>query len=166
MTISIRSTTMTKPIPEGFHTVTPVFLFKDSRKAIEFYKKAFGATEQYVMPGPEGKGVMHASLKIGDSRVMLGDEHPDCPHKSAETLGGSPIALYLYVKDVDAAFQRAVDAGGTSKMPVGDMFWGDRAGTLSDPFGYSWTLATHVKDLSPDEIRRGAEEAFASIAKG
>ncbi|MGA2255871.1 MAG: VOC family protein [Thermoguttaceae bacterium] len=156
---------MTKPIPDGFHAITPVFVFKDSHKAIEFYKEAFAATEQCVMPCPDGQGVMHAELKIGDSTIMLGDENPTYPCKSAETLGGSPISLYLYVKDVDAAFRRALAAGGTVKMPVQDMFWGDRVGSLSDPFGYSWTLATHVADLSPEEMTRGAEAAFAGTGK-
>ena len=118
---------MVKPIPEGYHTITPAFLFKDARKAIEFYKKAFGATERHVMPGPDGQGVMHAELKIGDSFIMMGEEGPHCPKKSAETLGDSPVGMYLYVKDVDAAFARAVAAGGASQMPVADQFWGDRA---------------------------------------
>ncbi len=157
---------MTKPIPKGFHAVTPAFTYKDSRKAIEFYKKAFGATEQFVMPCPDGKGVMHAELNIGDSKVMLGDENLERGCKSAETLGGSPMSIYLYVQDVDAAFDRAVRAGGTSQMPVQDMFWGDRAGSIHDPFGFSWMLATHIADLSPEEIARGAEAAFAGSGKG
>ena len=156
---------MTRPIPEGFHTITPTFVVKDCRKAIAFYKKAFGAIEQEVMPSPDGRGIMHASLRIGDSTIMMGEERPDCPAKSAETLGGSPISLYVYVKDVDTAFQRAVDAGGETQMPLDDMFWGDRAGSIRDPFGYSWMLATHIKDLSPDEIAEGARETFASMAK-
>jgi uncharacterized glyoxalase superfamily protein PhnB len=160
-----RSKTMTKPIPEGYHTITPTFAFKNTRKAIEFYKKAFGATEKYVMPGPDGQGVMHAELKIGDSTIMLGDENPEYSCKSAETLGGSPISLYLYVKDVDAAFERAVSAGGTSQMPVQDMFWGDRVGTFLDPFGHRWSLATHVADVSPEEMARGAEAMCAGAGK-
>ena len=156
---------MTKPIPEGYHTVTPMFVFKNSLKAIEFYKKAFGATEKHVMPGPDGKGVMHAEIKIGDSSIMLGDESPGCTNKSAETQGGSPISLYLYVKDVDAAFERAVAAGGKPHMPVQDMFWGDRIGAIHDPFGYSWTLATHVADFTPEEMARGAEAMFAGAGK-
>ena len=156
---------MTKSIPDGFHAVTPTFVFKDSRTAIEFYKRAFGATEQFVMPGPDGQGVMHAELRIGDSTIMLGDEHPERDCRSAETFGGSPISLYLYVKDVDKAFQRAVDAGGSPQMPVQDMFWGDRVGSIKDPFGYSWMLATHVADVSPEEMRRGAEAAFAGAGK-
>jgi PhnB protein len=156
---------MIKPIPDGYRTVTPIVVLKDSRKAIDFYKKAFGAVEKSVMPGPDGHGVMHAELKIGDSTIMLGDENPGCPQKSAETLGGSPVSLYLYVRDVDAVFERAVAAGGASQMPVQDMFWGDRAGSLTDPFGYTWMLATHIADLSPEEIARGAEAAFAGAGK-
>ena len=154
---------MTKPIPDGFHTITPTFMFKDTRKAIDFYKKAFGATEKFLMPGPDGKGVIHAQITIGDSPVMMGDEHPHC--KSAETLGDCPIGLYLYVKDVDAAFKKALAAGGAVRMPVQDMFWGDRMGAIKDPFGYSWTLATHIADPSKEEMARGAETMFAGAGK-
>lgn len=156
---------MTKPIPEGFTSVTPMFMFKDCRKAMEFYKNAFGAQERYAMPGPDGKGVMHAELLIGNSIVMMGDEHPMQQCKSAETLGSSPISFYLYVDNVDAAFRRAVEAGATSEMPVQEMFWGDRAGSLRDPFGYSWMLATHTRDLTPEEIQEGAREAFAEMSR-
>jgi PhnB protein len=154
---------MAKSIPDGYHSVTPMFVFKDVRKAIDFYKKAFGATEKFVMPGPNGKGVMHAELKIGDSIIMMGEESTSTQHqcKSAESFGGSPISVYLYVKDADAAFKKAIEAGATSKMPVQEMFWGDRMGAVSDPFGYSWSLATHTKDLSPKEIEEGAKAAFA-----
>jgi PhnB protein len=155
---------MTKAIPEGFHTVTPMFMFKDSRKAMEFYARAFGAQELYAMPGPDGKGVMHAELRIGDSIIMMGDEHPQEPCKSAETMGGSPISFYVYVENVDAAFARAIEAGAEARMPVQDMFWGDRVGTVLDPFGYSWMLATHVKDLTTQEIQQGAQDAFARMA--
>jgi uncharacterized glyoxalase superfamily protein PhnB len=156
---------MTKAIPEGFHSVTPMFMFKDTRKALEFYTRAFGAQELYAMPGPDGKGVMHAELRIGDSIIMMGDEHPQEPCKSAETMGGSPISLYLYVENVDAAFRRALEAGAESRMSVQDMFWGDRVGTVRDPFGYSWMLATHIKDLTSQEIAEGARAAFAQMAK-
>jgi PhnB protein len=154
---------MTKPIPDGFHTITPTLMFKNTRKAIEFYKKAFGATEKFLMPGPDGKGVMHAQIMIGDSPVMMGDEHPHC--KSAESLGDSPIGMYLYVKDVDAAFKKALAAGGAVRMPVTDMFWGDRMGAFKDPFGYSWTLATHIADPSMEDMARGAETMFAGAGK-
>jgi uncharacterized glyoxalase superfamily protein PhnB len=156
---------MTKAIPEGYHSVTPMFMFKDARKAIEFYKRAFGAQERYAMPGPDGKGVMHAELRIGDSIIMMGEENPQEPCKSAETNGGSPVSFYLYVENVDDAFRVAREAGADARMPVQDMFWGDRVGTLQDPFGYTWTLATHVRDLTPEEIREGAQAAFAQMAK-
>jgi uncharacterized glyoxalase superfamily protein PhnB len=156
---------MTKPIPEGFHTITPTFVVKDARKAIAFYKKAFGAAERCVMPGPDGKGVMHAELTIGDSTIMLCNEGPDRQYKSAETMGGSPMSLYLYVNDVDGAFERAIAAGATAQTTVQDMFWGDRMGTVQDPFGYRWTLATHVADVSPEEMARGAEAMFAGAGK-
>lgn len=157
---------MTKPIPEGFHSVTPMFVFKDCRKAIEFFKKAFGAVERYAMPGPDGTGIMHAELLVGDSIIMMGDENPQYNCKSAESLGASPISFYVYVENVDAAFRRAVEAGATVQMEVQEMFWGDRAGSVSDPFGYSWMLATHTRDLSPEEIAEGAKAAFSEMSKG
>ncbi len=156
---------MTKAIPEEFHSVTPMLLFKDARKAIQFYKQAFGAQERFAMPGPDGKGVMHAELRIGNSIIMMGEENPQQPGKSADTMGGSPVSFYLYIENVDKAFQIALDAGAEAKMPVQDMFWGDRAGTVQDPFGYSWMLATHVKDLTPQEIQQGAQAAFARMPK-
>ena len=156
---------MAKPVPEGYHTVTPSFTFKDSRKAIEFYKKAFGAKVLDLFPNPNGQGTMHASLQIGNSIVMMGDEMPGQNCKSAETLGSSPISLYVYVPDADAAFQQAVAAGGTTVMPVADMFWGDRAGQIRDPFGYSWMIATHKQDLTSDQVRKNAEAFFAQMSK-
>jgi len=156
---------MTKSIPEGFTSVTPYTSFKDCRKAIEFFKQAFGAKERFVMPGPDGNGVMHAELMIGNSILMMGDEHPDMSTcKSAETLGGSPVSFYVYVENVDQAFRRALEAGAKQLMAVEDMFWGDRTGTVQDPFGFSWTLATHIKDLTPEEMEKGAREAFAKMA--
>jgi uncharacterized glyoxalase superfamily protein PhnB len=156
---------MTKPIPEGFHSVTPMCVVKDARKAIEFYKRAFGAEELFAMPGPGGKGVMHAEVRIGDSIVMMGEENPQEACKSAETIGGSPVSFYIYVGDADAAFRRAVEAGAESRMPVEEMFWGDRAGTVKDPFGYSWMIATHTKDLTTQEIQQGARAFFTRTAK-
>jgi PhnB protein len=141
-----------------------MFMFRDARKAIEFYKKAFGAVERFVMPGPDGKGVMHAELLIGNSIVMMGEENPGAPGKSAETAGCSPISFYIYVENVDEAFRRAVEAGAELRMPVQDMFWGDRVGTVQDPFGYSWWLATHERDLTPRELEEGAEAALAHMA--
>lgn len=156
---------MIKAIPEGYQSLTPMFIFKDASKAIEFYKRAFGAEERFVMPGPDGKGVMHAEIRIGTSIIMMGEENPDCPSKSAETIGSSPISFYIYLENVDAAFTTAVEAGATVQVPVEDMFWGDRMGTVLDPFGYSWSLASHTKDLTPEEIQKGAEAMFATMAK-
>jgi len=155
---------MTKAIPEGFHHLTPYVVYKDSRKAIEFYQAAFGAMELFLMPAPDGKGVMHAEIRIGDSIIMMSDENPHDPCKSAETIGGSPVSFYHYVEDVDAAFEKAVKAGASSLMPVEDMFWGDRIGAVKDPFGHNWTLATHTKDLTQEEIEQGAKAAFAQMA--
>ncbi len=158
---------MAKPIPDGYQSITPSFTFKDCRKSIDFYKDAFGAEVLDLFPRPDGQGTMHATLRIGNSIVMMGDEMSgaeDCP-KSAETTGSSPISLYLYVPDVDASFERAVGAGAVATMPVADMFWGDRCGNLKDPFGYTWMLATHKQDLTNDEIRKGAEAFFAQMAK-
>jgi PhnB protein len=155
---------MTKAIPEGFHSVTPIFVFKDARKAIEFYKKALGAKERFAVPGPEGKGVMHAELQIGDSIIMMGEENPNEPCKSAETMGGSPVGFYIYLENVDQAFRKALEAGAESQMDVQEMFWGDRVGTVKDPFGYSWTFATHTRDLTPQEIEEGAKAVFAQMA--
>jgi PhnB protein len=156
---------MTKAIPEEYHSVTPIVVFKDVRKAIEFYRRAFGAEERFAMPGPDGKGVMHAEVQIGNSIIMMGEENPQQPCKSADTLGGSPVSFYLYLENVDEAFRIALEAGAEVRMPVQDMFWGDRAGTVQDPFGYSWFLATHIKDLTMQEIQQGAEAAFAEMAK-
>jgi PhnB protein len=156
---------MTKAIPEGYDSVTPMFLFKDARKAIEFYKRAFGAQERFTMPGPDGKGVMHAEIQIGNSIIMMGEENPQHPCKSAESIGGSPVSFYLYLSDVDEAFRTALEAGAEALMTVQDMFWGDRAGTVRDPFGYSWMLATHTRDLTPEEIQQGAQAAFAEMAE-
>lgn len=156
---------MIKAIPDGYHSVTPILVFKDARKAIEFYKRAFSAQEQFAMPGPDGKGVMHAELRIGTSIVMMGDENPDQPCKSAETLGNSPVTFYLYLENVDDAFKVAVEAGAKPRMPVEDMFWGDRVGSVQDPFGYSWMLATHIKDPTPEELQQGAQAACAKTAK-
>ena len=156
---------MAQPIPAGYHAVTPSFTFKDSRKAIEFYKKAFGAKVLGIFQNPSGRGIMHATIQIGDSIVMMGDENPGQNCKSAETLGGSPISLFVYVPNADATFKQAVAAGGMAAMPVADMFWGDRAGSIKDPFGYSWMIATHTQDLTDEQVRKGAEAFFAQMAK-
>ena len=152
---------MTNSIPEGYHAVQPCLTFKDAQKAIEFYKEAFGAKEQYLMPGPRGKGVMHAEVKIGDSVIMLADESAEMGCRGVESYGGSPVAFYVYVNDADALFKQAVEAGAQTVEPMADAFWGDRMGCVKDPFGLTWTLATHKKDLSPEEIRKGSEEFMA-----
>lgn len=153
-----------EPIPEGFHTVTACLIVRGADKAIEFYKKAFGAELLDRMPSPDGKRVMHASLRIGDSRVFLGDEMPGMECRSPESLGGVSATFYLYVKNVDETFRKAVEAGGTVKRPVEDAFWGDRFGTIADPFGYQWDLATHIEDVPPDEMRKRGEAFFKEMA--
>jgi len=154
-----------RAVPEGCHTVTPYLTVRGADRAIEFYKRAFGAKEQMRMPGPGGNGIMHAELKIGDSRVFLSDEFPDMGCRSPQSLGGTASSLHLYVKDVDAAFKKAVAAGAQVKMPVADMFWGDRYGKLIDPFGHEWGIATHKEDLTPQEISKRAKAFFAQMAK-
>ena len=160
-------TTQVKSIPEGYHTLTPSFTFKDSKKAIEFYKKAFGAKVLDLLPNLSGQGIMHATVQIGNSIFMMVDEMINSENcaKSAETLGNCPISLYVYVPDADAAFKQAVAAGGKVAMPMMDMFWGDRAGSIKDPFGYSWMIATHKQDLTNDQIRKGAEAFFSTNFK-
>jgi uncharacterized glyoxalase superfamily protein PhnB len=142
----------TRPIPEGYHTITPHLVVRDAAAAIEFYKKAFGATERGRMPGPDGKTIIHAELRIGDSPLFLMDEVPAMGSKSPLALGGSPFVIHLYVENVDAAFERATKAGATVEMPVADQFWGDRYGMVADPFGHHWSLATHKEDLTPQEM--------------
>lgn len=156
-----------KPIPEGFRTITPHLVLRDAAKAIDFYKKAFGAEEIMRMPGPDGKTVMHAEVKIGDSMFMLCDEFPGETRVAAPpSLKGTTVTMTLYVEDVDKVFQRAVDAGANVSMPVMDAFWGDRYGKVTDPFGHEWGIATHKQDLTPDEIAKGAQEFFASMGQG
>jgi PhnB protein len=152
--------TAVKPIPEGMHTVTPHLTCAGAADAIEFYKKAFGAIEMGRMPGPGGK-LMHAMLKIGDSAIMLVDEFPEWGGKGPKTLGGTPVTIHLYVNDADAVFKSAVDAGATAKMPMADMFWGDRYGIVIDPFGHSWSIATHIKDMTPEEMAKAGKDAMA-----
>ncbi len=140
-------------IPDGYHAVTPYLVVDAAAKAIEFYTKVFGATELYRLSGAGGK-VGHCELKIGDSHVMVADEHPEVGARGPKALGGSPVSLLLYVPDVDATVALAVASGAKLDRAVEDKFWGDRAGTLTDPFGHTWTLATHIDDVSPEEIRR------------
>ena len=153
-----------RPVPAGYHTVTPYLTVHDAAEAIAFYARAFGAEEKERMPGPAGK-IMHAELRIGDSIVMLSDEFPGMSgSRSPQSLGGSTGYLFLYVADVDQLFRRAVEAGAKVEMPLTNMFWGDRFGKLLDPFGHTWGLATHVEDVSPEEIARRQREAFAAMA--
>jgi PhnB protein len=154
-----------KAVPEGFHTITPHLTVRDANGAIEFYKKAFGAQVLNVAPGPGGK-VLHAAIKIGDSIVMLNDEFPEFGGQlGPSATAGSPVALHIYLDNVDAAFERAVSAGATVKMPLMDQFWGDRYGVVTDPFGHRWSLATHTRDMSPEEMQREQEKAFAKMPK-
>ncbi|MCP4246752.1 MAG: VOC family protein [bacterium] len=153
------------PIPDGFHTISPHIVCQGAAEAIEFYKKAFGAEEVFRMPGPDGKAVMHAELQIGDSRLMLCEEFPDMGAKSPKAIGGTPVTVHLYVADADKIFAQAIEAGATVNMPLTDMFWGDRYGKLSDPFGHQWSVATHKEDLSPDEIAKRQAEAFGPGGK-
>ena len=152
-----------KAIPDGFHSVTPGLVVRDGTKALEFYKAAFGAEVIGQLPTPDGK-LMHAEFRIGNSIVMLGEECPDWGVVGPETLGGSPVSLNIYVEDCDAVFNRAVEAGAAVKMPVADMFWGDRYGKVTDPFGHSWGILTHIKDLTEDEVKAAAAEAMAAMA--
>lgn len=152
-------------IPAGFHTVTPGLSVRGAAEALEFYKRAFGAREVMRMPGPDGKSIMHAEIRVGSSHIFLADEFPDMGCRSPQSLGGSTTALYLYVPNVDAAFKRAVEAGAQVKMPVMDMFWGDRFGRVADPFGHEWGLATHKEDLTPREIGKRAQAWFAQMPK-
>jgi PhnB protein len=145
-----------KPIPEGYHSVTPYLIVSDARRALDFYARAFGAKELYRMEQPDGR-VGHAEFQIGDSRVMLADEFPEMGVRSPTTVGGSPVTIHLYVEDVDAVVARAADAGATITRPVSDQFYGDRNGGLTDPFGHVWYVATHVEDVPEDELRRRAE---------
>src|SRR5262245_58471710 len=153
-----------KPIPTGFHSITPHHVIRNTPAAIDFYKKAFDAKEIARMPGPDGKTVMHAEIKIGDSIIMLGEEAPQYGCKSPQNLNGTPVTVHLYVEHVDDVVQRAVKAGAETKMPVQDMFWGDRYGKLKDPFGHEWSLATHKRDLTPEEMQKGAAEAFKNMS--
>jgi len=151
------------PVPSGFHTVTPHLVIRGAAKAIEFYKKAFGATELMVMPGPDGKGVMHAELKIGDSIIFLADEWPNGPQASPEKYGGTTTSMHLYVPNADAAFEKAVAAGAKVEMPLMNMFWGDRFGKVIDPFGHEWAIATHVEDVPPAEMGKRMAEAMKQM---
>lgn len=146
-----------KPIPAGYHTVTPYMTIKNAAKALEFYQKAFNAKELYRLDGPDGK-IMHAEIQIGDSKIMLSDEMPGWNAKGPEAYGGTPMSLMLYVDDVDSLFKQAISAGGKEVMALENQFYGDRSGTLRDPFGHVWTLATHVEDVSEMEMKKRLEK--------
>ena len=152
-----------KAIPDGYHSVTPYLICKNAAAAIEFYKQAFGATELYRLDGPGGS-VAHAEVKIGDSRVMVSDEWPDFGALGPEARGGTPVGFCLYVEDCDAAFDRAVAAGGRVEKPVQDQFYGDRSGTVIDPAGHKWTISTHIEDVKPEDLHRRMEEAMKAHA--
>ena len=147
-----------KPIPEGYSSVTPYLIIRGAAAAIEFYTKAFGATELFRFPAPDGK-IGHAEIQIGNSRIMLADEYPDMGYHGPKTLGGSPVSLMIYLADVDTVFNRAVEAGATVKEALQDKFYGDRIGTVIDPFGHRWHLATHKEDVSVEEMERRAKAA-------
>ena len=154
----------TKAIPEGYHTITPYMTVRDAARAIAFYKQAFGAVEKGVMKGPDGK-IMHAELRIGDSLFMLADEFPEWGSLSPQSTGGAGMGLHIYTEDVDSSFNRAVSAGAKVDMPVMDMFWGDRYGKLSDPFGHKWSIATHKADLTAEEMEEGMNAMMKEMPK-
>jgi PhnB protein len=153
----------TKPVPEGYHTVTPYLAVGDAVAAIEYYEKAFGAKERVRMDTPDGR-IGHAELEIGDSLVMLSDPFPQATTRPPQELGGTSASVFLYVEDVDAVVKQAVDAGATITMEVADQFWGDRFGSVTDPFGHSWSIATHVEDLTPEEIAERGKAAMAAMS--
>jgi uncharacterized glyoxalase superfamily protein PhnB len=155
----------TRPIPEGFHTVTPSLIVHAAAEAIEFYARAFGAEEIDRATTPDGQKIMHATIQIGDSRVMLADEFPEWGCRGPKAIGGTPLSLHLYVEDADALFEQAVAAGATVTMPIADAFWGDRYGRLLDPYGHDWGIATRTRDVSPDEAQR-AMEAMGDCTAG
>jgi len=146
-----------KKIPDGMHAVTPHLVCAEARKAIDFYKKAFGAQEEGCMPGPDGK-VMHAMIRVNGSPIMLADEFPQWGSLGPKSLKGSPVTIHLYVEDADAFVKRAVDAGAKVTMPVAEQFWGDRYGKIEDPFGHHWSVGTHVRDVSPEEMQKAMQQ--------
>jgi len=152
--------TKAQAIPKGYHTVTPSLVVDGAAKALDFYKKALEAEEVMRFPGPDGT-IMHAEIRIGDSRIMLGDEMPEQGGRGPKSYGGTPVSFFIYRENVDAAWKRAVEAGGKPIMPLADQFWGDRAGCFEDPFGHHWWLAQHVQDLTPEELRKAAESFFS-----
>ncbi|MCQ8118057.1 VOC family protein [Methylomonas rosea] len=156
-------TTQVKPIPDGYHTLTPYLVVQDAARALEFYKNAFAASELSRLNTPDGN-IAHAEFKIGDSIFMLADENPHCTDHSPKTLGGTPVKLFLYVADVDAVLTAAIKAGATQTMPPTNQFWGDRMGALSDPFGHQWLIAKHIEDVDPSEMPSRMAAFFAAQA--
>jgi len=153
-----------RAIPQGYHTITPSLTIRDAARAIEFYQRAFGAEVRGIAKTDDGK-ILHAEIRIGDSIVMINDEFPEFGALSPQSTGGTGVTLHIYLENVDAAFSRALSAGASVKMPLMDAFWGDRYGKLGDPFGHSWSMATHILDLSPEEMRKAQDEAFAKMPK-
>jgi PhnB protein len=151
-----------KPIPDGYHAVTPYLIINGAAGALEFYKQAFGAVELLRMPAPDGK-IGHAEIRIGDSPIMLADEFPEMDARGPTAYGGTPVSLMVYVADADATYRRAIAAGGKELRPLRDQFYGDRSGTLTDPYGHIWTVATHKEDVPPDELQRRSEEAMKAM---
>lgn len=156
--------TTAKPVPEGYHTVTPFLIVNDAKQAIDFYKRGFGAEEISRFETSDGK-VGHAEIRIGDSIIMIADEWPGGCCRSPQSLGGTAVNITLYVDDVDQLFNRAIAAGAKVRMPLQDMFWGDRYGQVTDPFGHSWSLSTHKEDLPREEIQKRAEKAMSEMAQ-
>jgi PhnB protein len=148
------------PIPAGYHTATPYLTVNDCTSAIEFYKKAFGAQEVMRMEASPGK-IGHAEIKIGDSVIMLSDEMPGGGTRAPKSLGGTTTSVFLYVKDIDSSYKQAIDAGAKSEMAPADMFWGDRFGKLTDPYGHSWAMATHKEDVAPQEMQKRMQQEMA-----
>jgi len=156
---------MTQPIPSGYNTLSPAIIVKDANAAIEYYKKVFNAKEVHRLAGPDGK-IMHCGLQIGNSTLMLCDEMPACNVRGPETLGGSPVGIYVYVENADEVFDRAIKAGGKVEMPLDIQFWGDRAGKFVDPYGHQWHVATHLEDLTPEQISQRAKAAIEKQLAG
>ncbi|HEX9745054.1 MAG TPA: VOC family protein [bacterium] len=152
-----------KPVPDGYHTITPYIVVKGIDEALNFYQKAFDAEKIHVALMPDGKTVMHAEMQIGDSRIMMNDEWPQSNMLSPSSIGNSPVTLHLYVEDVDKIFQQAVDAGCQVGFPLEDTFWGDRYGLLIDPYGHKWSVATHKEDLTPEEMEKRSNEYFSRM---
>jgi uncharacterized glyoxalase superfamily protein PhnB len=164
MTDTLTAARPARPIPDGFHTITPSLTVHNAAEAIEFYKRAFGAEEVSRAAAPDGQSIWHAELRIGDSRIMLNDEFPNMGSQSPRALGGTPVSLHCYFEDTDAIFQQAVEAGATATLPPMDAFWGDRYARVLDPYGHDWAIATHQETVSADEAQRRAEAHMAECS--